>query len=182
MISLAQLENRLKTAGLVTVSWLPLCAAVVLTGYFLIRLADKPVFVNYDGFPNGDLVEAQRQTISIATELNNFLVSLASALFGGIGFYMTKYRSRLSSPTSLVALFWATGLLCLTYYWAFRTYAQLTAELAQRALAITPGQSWILYYLELEFWTFLGASVTLFTLALQVFARRSHEPKLDEED
>jgi hypothetical protein len=180
--SLSRVKNHLRAAGLVIVSWLPLSAAIALTGYLFLRWHAAPAFINYDGLPDGNLVETQKQTIAIVTELNSFLVSLASALFAGIGFYITKYRNKLSSINSVIALSWATGLLCLTYYWAFRTYAQLTSELAQKALAITPGQSWILYYVDLEFWTFLGASVTLFTLALSAFAHGTPEPTSDEED
>jgi hypothetical protein len=90
-------------------------------------------------------------------------------MFGAIGFYLTKYRQEIRvnwvGPAFLISLV----LLGLVHYYGFRVYTQLITELSQNALAIRPGQSRILYYLQMEFWTSLGTSLILLFLFVYVF-------------
>ena len=148
----------------------PLIVAIVVVGvsiYFYFKL--DPSFVNLQPLSDGKLSEAQNQTISMITELNKYLISLGTLMFGVIGFYLTKYKQEIHvnyvGPAFLISLI----LLGLVYYYAFRVYVQLTGELAQNALAIQPGQSRILYYLQMEFWTSLGSSLVLLFLFVYVF-------------
>jgi preprotein translocase subunit SecG len=62
-------------------------------------------------------------------------------------------------------------LLGLTYLFSYKTYSQVTAELAQNALGLIPGKSRILYHLEMEFWTFLGASITILVILISLLFR-----------
>jgi hypothetical protein len=153
---------------------MPLLVAAVAIGiftYFWFKRA--PVFVDYETLVAGNLNEAQKETITMVTELNKFLVSLGTLMFGAIGFYLTKYKKEIQTMWVAVAFLVSLILVGLTYYYAFRVFSQLTSELAQNALAIQPGKSRILYYIEMEFWTSLGASLILLFLFVHVFSVRS---------
>jgi hypothetical protein len=144
------------------VPWAPLAIGIVaLVALPLLVMLRTPAFVDLDpleGNPN----EAQKQTISITVELNKYLISLATLTFGAFGFFLTYYKAAARLPATVITFLLALVLLGSTYYFAFRAYSELTAELAQDALAMKPERSLILYYIELEFWAFLGASMTMF--------------------
>jgi hypothetical protein len=77
----------------------------------------------------------------------------------------------------------ALVLLGVTYFFSFMTYSQMTSELAQNALGVIPGKSRILYYLEMEFWTFLGASlIMLFIFVFVLFTAKPEITKPNEKN
>lgn len=100
------------------------------------------------------------------TELNKFLISLSTLMFGALGFYLTQYGDTPPNVWEKIAFLTSFFLLGGTYYFAFRVYSQLAAELAQDALALRPGQSRVLYCLEMEFWCSIGASFILLSIFL----------------
>jgi hypothetical protein len=59
---------------------------------------------------------------------------------------------------------------------AFLAYSELTAELAQNALGMIPGKSRILFYLETEFWSFIGVSMAMFGIFIWVFVQTALRP------
>ncbi len=145
-------------------------ALVVVAACIYLRFKLNPGFVNFEDIkPDTGLSEVQKQVISMVSELNRYLISLGTLMFGAIGFFLTKYRQDIRvnrvGPAFLISL----ALLGLVHYYAFRVYTQLTAELSQKTLALQPGQSKILYYLEMEFWTSLGTSLILLFLFVYVF-------------
>ena len=119
---------------------------------FLIVVPDflEPGFVNYQSLNEGELTEAQEQTATMVKELNSYLISLTTLIFGGFGWYVTQYPPALHASVTRTIFFAAVGFMSLAGWYAFQTYAQIAAELAQDALALVPGQSRILYYLQLE--------------------------------
>lgn len=153
--------------------WLKMPVLIVLLAFGISTyfwFNKKPIFVDFQALESGQLNEAQKQTISITTELNKFLVSLGTLMFGTLGFYLAKYKREIQIRLVSSAFFGALVLLGITYYYAFRVYSQLATELSQNALATIPGKSKILYYLEMEFWTALGAAFTLLFLFVYVFS------------
>jgi hypothetical protein len=60
-------------------------AALVTTLYlYMIR---TPSFVNLEDLPTGALNKAQEQTLTTVTELNKFLISLVTLMFGAVAFF-----------------------------------------------------------------------------------------------
>lgn len=144
---------------------LPAIFALAAVGFVIYTYVDKtPGFVDLQRLPMGDLNKAQEQTLTMIRELNKFLISLVTLMFGGVAFFLMHYRKEVRVVPIAVGLLFALVLLGVTYFFGFMTYSQLTTELAQNALGVIPGKSRILYYLELEFWTFLGASLTILLL------------------
>lgn len=125
----------------------------------------EPTGPNLDTLVNGDLTDAQMQTLDMVKELNAYLVSMVTLMFGGLGWYLSQYRAG-SGLFLRGVIFSIAGFLALAYWYAGRVYAEMAAELAQQALGVQPGASRILYWLELEF----AASGIAGVLVLLVFA------------
>lgn len=154
---------------------MPIWLAIVAMGVFIyFWFRRDPTFVNYDTLVSGSLNEAQKQTITMATELNKLLVSLNMALFGAVGFYLAHYRKEIQVAKIAPAFIISLILLGLADYFAFRAYTQLTGELAQNALAMIPEMSKVLYYIEMEFWAFFGSSLILLFIFVFVFIDRKN--------
>jgi len=136
----------------------------------LFTVGQPPPLIDYSDLRDGQMTEAQRQAVGMVTDLNKFLISLITLMFGVVSFYLTHYKDK------IVAVFWPWHflvlmliLLSLCYWFAFRVYAELTSELSQNALALKPGFSYILYNLTLEAVAFGSASVLAFVLFIMVF-------------
>lgn len=111
-------------------------------------------------FANIDrLSDADKAAIDMAKEPNKYLASFASLLTAALGYYTTKLPKR--GPWLTVALVLCLALVSLTLLFGYLSYAELTSELAQSALALLPGRSRVLFFLEMEFWAFLGSALTL---------------------
>ena len=137
----------------------------VLLFAVIVHWLREPDAVNLEGLANGALTDAQAQALDMVKELNAYLVSMVTLMFGGLGWYLSQYR--VSSGPLLRGIFFSTvGLLALAYWYAGRVYAEIAAELAQQALGVQPGASRILYWLELEF----AAAGFAGVLVLLVFA------------
>lgn len=141
----------------------PVGVAVVCLGFVLTR-PDEPIFVDYNDLEMGGLSDAQQHALTMATELNKYLISLATLIFGALGLYLARYMTAIPRLTLWLSLPVIVLLLCLTYYYGFATYEQFTAALTQNAFALLPGRSRALYYLEMEFWACLAASIAMFAL------------------
>ncbi len=133
-------------------SLLPVLAAAALIGLFVwfVPRALEPAFTDYRSLDKGTLVDAQTQALAMVKELNSYLISLSTLIVGGVGWYLSQYRSALRPAITRTAFFFAVGLMGLAAWYAFQTYAQIVTELAQDVIALTPGQSRILWYLQLE--------------------------------
>jgi hypothetical protein len=140
-----------------------LCFATYL--YF----SGKPTYVDYQSLLSGKLTDAQKQTISTSTDLNKYFISLATLMFAALGFYLTKYKRCLSANILGAALILVVVLLAGTYFFGVRAYCTMVSELAQNALAVDPGYSWLLFYLEMGFWTSVCAGLTMLCIFVFVF-------------
>lgn len=125
----------------------------------------KPKFIDLKDLPSGGLNEAQKQAISMVTETNKFLISLSTLMFGAVGFYLTQYKEYFKTESIIKVAFLSSFIfLGLSYYFAFKAYAQSLSELAQDAIAMKPHKSDTLYYLEMQFWTSISASLILLSI------------------
>jgi hypothetical protein len=139
-------------------------ALVALSSVGTIAYVRTPDFADYQLLKDGELSEAQKQAVSSITELNKYLISLATAMFGALAFFLLRVQVAVKRRIMGATLFLVLLLLGITYYFAFAAYAQLTSELAQNALGLRPGYSRTLFYLEMEAWSFAGASATMLSL------------------
>ena len=147
---------------------LPVAVAfyVVVAFAFVAPMVVEPNGPSLPSLGNGALTQAQAYTLDSVKQLNSFLISMTTLMFGWVGWYLSQYRPATVAPLTRAIFFTIVGFLGLGYWYAARTYAETTAELAQNVLGITPGESRILFYLQLEFAVCAIASV----LILLVFA------------
>jgi hypothetical protein len=112
-----------------------------------------------------ELTEAQEQAIDMVKELNAYLISMTTLMFGALGWYLTHHRP---SPTMWLqtGFFSAAGLLVVSFWFAAMTYAELTAELGQNLIGLVARHSRVLYYLEME----VAAAGAATVLILVIFA------------
>lgn len=112
-----------------------------------------------------ELTGAQQQTIDMVKELNGYLISMTTLMFGGLGWYLTQHRP---SPGMWLqaAFFAAAALLAVSFWYAGMTYAELTAELGQNLIGLVARHSRVLYDLEME----MTASGVAALLILVIFA------------
>jgi hypothetical protein len=118
------------------------------------------------------LSEAEEQTIAMIKELNGYLISMTTLMFGGLGWYLTQHRP---SPTMWLqtAFFSASALLAVSFWYAAMTYAELTAELGQNLIGLVARESRVLYYVEMEV-TACGVAAVLILI---IFADTVTRPK-----
>ena len=154
-------------------SYVPLLiglAGILIVIYF--HLESKPGFVNYSTLQSGNLNEAQKHAVTMAVELNKFIISINTLMFGVLGFFINHYKKEIQVKRVAFAYFLSLILLALTFYYSFRVYSQLTSDLAQNAFAMTPKTSKVLYYLEMAFWSFASSSSVLLSIFISVFIAR----------
>ncbi len=153
----------------------PLCIAVVLMVVYavLAQFVWRPTLVDLVALKDGGVSAAQSQTVDMVKELNTYLISTTTLLLGGLGWYLSQYRP----PKSAIVhtfFFASVAFLTLAYVYAGLTNVELTDELAQNSLALTPRTSLVLYYLAMEIWTCGIAAV----LMLAVFTDAVTKGKL----
>ena len=111
-----------------------------------------PPLVDLTPLTNGAITDAQGQSVDMVKELNTYLVSTTTLLLGGLGWYLSQYKPP-TSPIVHAAFFTSVAFVVLALIYAGMTNVELTDELAQNSLALVPGRSSILFYLEREIWT-----------------------------
>ena len=130
---------------------LSLAIAFVAVG-LVVRVATwwyEPVVVAASLGERHELTGAQEQTIGMIKELNSYLISLTTLMFGGLGWYLTR-RRRSSGIVLQTAFFGAAALLAVSFWYAAMTYAELATELGQNLVGLVAKHSRVLYDLEME--------------------------------
>jgi hypothetical protein len=153
---------------------LPVAVAVYVVGMFAFLV---PMWLE----PNGPalpalgagLTQAQQYTLDSVKQLNSFLISTTTLMFGWVGWYLSQYRPSTVAPVTRAIFFSVVGFLSLAFWYAAQTYAETTTELAQNVLGITPGESRILFYLQLEFAVCAVASVLILLVFADAVTRRA---------
>jgi hypothetical protein len=130
-----------------------LVALAAMSGYaFVAQWRWYPPLVDLTRLADGTITEAQGQAVDMVKELNTYLISTTTLLLGGLGWYLSQYKP----PKSRIvhtAFFASVAFVVLALVYAGMTNVELTDELAQNSLALGPGRSSILFYLEREIWT-----------------------------
>jgi hypothetical protein len=150
----------------------PVVAAAIVVFLFLIVVWSKLKLrgPDFEALAEGRLTDAQTQALDSINELNAYLISLTTLMFGGLGWYISQYR-----PTTSVLVRWiffsTVGLLAVAYWYAGQAYSEIAGELAQNALALTPDYSRILYYVEIQFVACATASVLILTVFADAVTR-----------
>jgi hypothetical protein len=139
-------------------------AILLMTAYALLAYALRhPSFVDLVTLKDGAVSDAQSQAVDMVKELNTYLLSTTTLLLGGLGWYLSHYHP----PKSRVvhtAFFASVAFVTLAYIYAGLTNVELTNDLAQNSLALKPGSSLVLHYLEMEVWTCGIASVLMLSV------------------
>ena len=123
----------------------------------------KPLLVSLGQESN--VTDAQDKTIDMVKELNGYLISMTTLLFGGLGWYLTKHP-RASTFWVQAFFFGAAACLVVSFWQAAMTYAEMTSELGQNVIGLIAGKSRVLYHLELELMACGAAAI----LILAIFA------------
>src|SRR5262245_34651192 len=139
---------------------LGIAIALMAAGALLAHVLRYPQFVDLVTLTNGAVSDAQSHALDMVKELNTYLVSTTTLLLGGLGWYLSQYRPPKSRVVHTV-FFASVVFLTLAYIYAGLTNVELADELAQNSLALKPGSSLVLYYLEMEIWTCGIASVLM---------------------
>lgn len=147
--------------------WAPVVIGVLVFLYIVYMWWEAQPIIDPDGLnelDQGELSDAQEKTVEIIVDLNKFLISSASLMFGAVGFYLKQYGSDLPKAGPGTAFMIALVLLIWAYYSALKAYTELTSELGQDLLNVYPGQSRILFYLEVEYLTAGGAAIVILSI------------------
>jgi hypothetical protein len=151
----------------------------ILFGVFVILFAAYYYFFQHPGFviypPIKELSKSNELSINLVVELNKFLISISTALFGVAAFILTTYKKSISIHSVSFAFLLSLLLLGFAYFFGFKVYAEITANLAQGNLGLQPGNSWIFFYLETESILGGGASLVLMSIFVTVFYHKKFD-------
>jgi hypothetical protein len=131
----------------------------------------------YEPLINGDIKQSNAQAIDMINEINKFLISANSALFGFSGFFLNYYKSKIAVFRNGLAYLLSLILLGFGYFFAFKVYTELLSNLSQDSLAIDPDNSRILFFLKMEFKLCCSSSLILLSMFVSVFFYEKREGK-----
>lgn len=123
----------------------------------------------YEILSNGEVKASHGTAIDMINEINKFLISANSALFGFSGFFLNNYKNKIAMFRNGLAYLIALLLLGFGYFFAFKVYTELISNLTQGSLAIDPDNSRILFYLRMEFKLCCSSSLILLSMFVSVF-------------
>jgi hypothetical protein len=127
------------------------------------------IFPRYETLANGEIKPSNEKAIDMINEINKFLISANSALFGFSGFFLNNYKDRIAVFRNGLAYLIALLLLGFGYFFAFKVYTELISNLTQGFLGIEPDNSRILFYLRMEFKLCCSSSLILLSMFVSVF-------------
>lgn len=160
------------------ISTLPLIiGAIAVWVCFTHFLEIGTIFPRYEILANGEIKQSNEKAIEMINEINKFLISANSALFGLSGFFLNNYKHRMAVFRNGLAYLLALILLGLGYFFAFKVYTELISNLTQGFLGIDPDNSRILFYLRMEFKLCCSSSLILLSMFVSVFFYEKKEDK-----
>ena len=127
------------------------------------------IFPQYETLANGEVKPSHGTAIDMINEINKFLISANSALFGFSGFFLNNYKHKIAMFRNGLAYLIALLLLGFGYFFAFKVYTELISNLTQGFLGIDPDNSRILFYLRMEFKLCCSSSLILLSMFVSVF-------------
>jgi hypothetical protein len=135
------------------------------------------IFSDYEPLIDGNIKPSNETAIDMINEVNKFLISANSALFGLSGFFLNNYKRKMAVFRNGLAFLLALILLGCGYYFAFRVYTGLLDNLGQDAIDIDPDSSQILFFLRMEFKLCFSSSLVLLSMFVSVFFYEEGEGK-----
>jgi hypothetical protein len=129
----------------------------------------------YEILTNGEIKASNGAAIEMINEINKFLISANSALFGLSGFFLNNYRNKIGIFRNGLAYLLALLLLGFGYFFAFKVYTEMISNLTQGYLGIDPDNSRILFYLRMEFKVCFSSSLILLSMFVSVFFNEKRE-------
>jgi hypothetical protein len=127
------------------------------------------ILPHYEPLSNGDIKQSNEKAIEMINEINKFLISANSALFGLSGFFLNNYKNRMAVFRNGLAYLLSLILLGFGYFFAFKVYTELISNLTQGYLGLDPDNSRILFYLRMEFKLCCSSSLILLSMFVSVF-------------
>jgi uncharacterized membrane protein len=153
-----------------TQSWSTGLTCVLVPVLIVIVLWPAPPFDNLDVITT--FTEQQKQTVAMVVEMNKYLISASTLLFGALAYCLSRLDSNVSRQ-KLIPLIGIVILLGTASGCAALAYSRLLSELAINRIGLVPGDSRVLDALDKEFFSAAGASV----LVLIVFIETLLHPK-----
>ena len=135
------------------------------------------IFPEYEPLLNGEIKPSSGIAVDMINEVNKFLISANSALFGLSGFFLNNYKSKMAVFRNGLAYLLALILLGFGYFFAFKVYTELLSNLAQDSIAIDPDNSRIIFFLRMEFKLCCSSSLILLSMFVSVFFYEKGEGK-----
>lgn len=123
----------------------------------------------YEILSGGEVKASHGTAIDMINEINKFLISANSALFGFSGFFLNNYKHKIAMFRNGLAYLIALLLLGFGYFFAFKVYTELISNLTQGFIGIDPDNSRILFYLRMEFKLCCSSSLILLSMFVSVF-------------
>jgi hypothetical protein len=132
---------------------------------------------HYETLMNGEIKDSNGTAIDMINEINKFLISANSALFGLSGFFLNNYKHKIAVFRNGLAYLLSLLLLGFGYFFAFKVYSELISNLTQGFLGIDPDNSRILFYLRMEFKVCCSSSLILLSMFVSVFFYEKRVPE-----
>jgi hypothetical protein len=140
--------------------------------YFINLYKGKQLSPIPDKLINGDLTDAQKQTITLTTEFSRFIVTINTAIFAALGFYLTRYRDKIQKDWLAYLYLVSLLLLGVSIYFTFKAYALLTSDLAQNLINLIPKRSRVFHFLEISCWSsFISCFILLIIFTIVLLGR-----------
>jgi hypothetical protein len=176
MLRLALIIKGLRRVVAAFITTLP-----IITGFIAVWicfshfLEISSVMPRYEILTNGEIKASDGVAIEMINEINKFLISANSALFGLSGFFLNNFKNKINLFRNGLAYLLALLLLGFGYFFAFKVYTELLSNLSQDALGIDPDNSRILFYLRMEFKVCFSSSLILLSMFVSVFFYEKRE-------
>ena len=145
---------------------LPIILSCIFIIFFILSyfsnkpVADLPTDITKIGKENVEM------SVSIIQEMNKYLVSISTALFGVCGFFLNNNKNNINKGSIGYAYLISLIFLGLSFFYAFNVYAGLTNNIVQGKISLTPGTSDVLFDLEMEFLTCSLVATQIFFIYL----------------
>lgn len=137
------------------------------------------IFIGYKYFNEypkatiGSLInQNEKDAVNYLLELNKFLISICTLLFGLIGFYLSKYRKEIYNKWIAISYFISIIFLGSSYFFSIKVYSSIVEQISEGFIGLKPGSSIVMFYQEMSYWTMLGTSILLLSIFFNVFLKK----------
>lgn len=149
---------------------------IVVVGVIVIAyIKSKPSSPIPNKLSSGMLTDAQKQTITLTTELFKFIVTINTAIFAALGFYLTRHKNEIQKDGLFYLYFVSLILLVASIFFTFRALTLLTSDLAHNLINLQPQKSRVLNFLEIACWSSCISCIILLIIFVIVLLGRKKQ-------